>query len=527
MEARQLLTGTFSLGAFIPASATYADQAAKLWTPSRQTGGYTQHQTTTTSGPGWTSTQIIDQDMSSTASPNGDWDEHFTGTTTLTTHSITTNPDGSSLTSDLTITSIFDEHRWGTDVYDTSMPGMPPMRMPGPWNYHSSRTEITSSYVETSDNGALDQTQTDSTQTTTQDGTVSASGQDDGLLIFHAHGTTDETYTNSLTDADTGDVQSEDLTTHVHYVFDDTAGRGLSAGTGTMTASGDGYVHDVLTETWGTVSLGTDGYTQTVFTGSDYQFSDSQTAGTETWSITQNANQGQTTETSVSYVTDDGLTVNSTLNASETDTASITDNSGGTGSVQVGETDSLAVHADIMSADGGSTSFDASDGQSLGTNDILGAMVTVTIGSIFVPNNDVFDYLRSTRQRNQPALPMRVIGPNHTTQDIRNTYWSELARQWNGGWYAWPFTGTPGKLGGGSGNFTDPILAQPGPWDKGAKLQPRPKAFTGVELQPVYLTTAPGAIPLPGDIVPHLYVRYQIFKNGRKIDEGYYKPMIP
>jgi hypothetical protein len=251
-----------------------------------------------------------------------------------------------------------------------------------------------------------------------------------------------------------------------------------------VSVSGDGYVHDLLTETWGTVSLGTNGYKQTVFTDSDYQFSDTESVGTATWFITQNADQGQTTQTSVVDVTDDGLTVNATLSASETDTASVTSNSDGTGSVQVSETDSLAVHADITSADGGTTSFDASGGQTLGTNDILGAMVTVTIGSIYVPDNALADYLRSMRQPGQPAIPLRVIGPNLTPQDIRNAYWNALALKWDAGAFAWPFTGTPGKLGNGSGQLPYPI--NPRPVVDGIPPALAKHRMFGLEIQPFW-----------------------------------------
>jgi hypothetical protein len=323
------------------------------------------------------------------------------------------------------------------------------MPMPGPWNYHSIVTDTVSSHNEVSGNGADDQTQTDTTQTTTEVGTVDTSGHDDGQMIYHADGTIHRTYTNSVTDGDNGDVQAENLTTNQHYIFDDTAGRGLSAGTGAMTASGDGYVHDVLTEVWGTVSLGSAGYNRTVFTGSDYQFNDATGTGPEVWSITQNADQGQTTATSAVDVTDDGLTVNANLNASEIDTASVTSNSEGTGSVQLGETDSLSVHADIVGGDGGSTSFDASVGQTLGTSDILATGLLGPIGAAL----EAAEYISRFKRPSQPALPMKVIGPNGTPADIRGAYWNYLATNWNTGWYAWPFTGTPGQLTGDSGSI--------------------------------------------------------------------------
>lgn len=66
LEERQLLTGTFDLTAVIPIGVLHSDLQARMWTPSRELNGQTIHQTSTDSGPGWSWTQVVDQDMTST-----------------------------------------------------------------------------------------------------------------------------------------------------------------------------------------------------------------------------------------------------------------------------------------------------------------------------------------------------------------------------------------------------------------------------------------------------------------------------
>lgn len=384
--------------------------------------------------------------------------------------------------------------------------GMP---QPSPWNYSSTRTDTVSKLVQVSGNGADDQTQTDTTQTVTQDGTVSASGQDDGEMVFHAEGTIHRSYTFSDTDS-IGNTQSESFTDHQHYIFDDTQGRGLSAGTPAITASGDGYVHGSQSETWGTIAPGSNGFSHSTFANSDYTFNYSSGTGPTDWTTTQNAEQGLTFQTSYFTVTDEGLTVNSTVNASETDTAMVTSSASGSPTISLSEMDSLVVHADITGPDGGSTTFDASVGQSLGTNDILLAQA---VGPAIEVGRRAGKYIRSMKQPNQPDLPLHVISPNLTPLDIRNSYWNHLATQWNNGLFAWPFTGTPGQLTGGSGIYQGALDPRP---VAGTLRFPPPEVssfFNGIVLQPYWS-------PPDAQGKQHLWVSFGHYKAGYRYSMG-------
>lgn len=489
-----------------------AEHFGRQYTPSIPSGGENQNTSTTTSwtngGSSWTLTYNVDRTVTSSSSPGSAWDHSVSSIITTTVHSVRVETDAT-VTTDSNHTATADIHYWGPGP--TFNPST--YRDENPYSYSAVQIDTGSSHIfVVQADGRERETEADSYQSVTQTGSVAGSGDDTGQMVFSAHGTTTDTDSFSDTNA-IGNTQSEDVTTFNHYVVDSTQGRGLNDGTGNFTITADSYLNGQQAETWGSLSPGSNGFSHTATGNTQYDASAS--GGTDLgqpadWTVSQDADQGFVFQTAYHTVTDDGLTIDQTVNASETDTASSSISKNGAPTVSANATNSLGVIASIRSPDGGSTTFTANRSQTLGTNEILGFLGPIWVGW------EAANYIWSMKQPDQPDIPLHPIGPNPTSDDIRKTYWNSLATRWNNGLYAWPFTGTPGKVGGGNGNYDDRVL-DPRPVAEETPRIPPPKLatnFSGIVLSPYW------TVPLEPDWKQHLrvYVRHYI--------SGYVNPHI-